>query len=374
VRLEVSAEGMTNHRAMDQPHRVTLRSLWPFGLWLGCFYSVWLCLVHFGGRWGDLGEHWAIAVAMALGSYFAGSTPMGGGTIGFPVLVLLFDQPATLGRDFSFAVQSIGMVSASVLILCRRQPLEWAMLRAAMVGSLIGTPLGLLFIAPLVNELVIKVTFAVIWASFGVMHFVKLPEIVSFEGITSMSKRFDHRTGFTVGLLAGATVASITGVGIDLLIYAVLVLVSRADLRIAVPTSVVLMAWTSVIGIAVQGLRGDVQPGVYENWLAAAPVVALGAPFGVYIVAKLGRKISLMIVSVLCVGQFVWTCQNQWENLGWLGLGIAVAGVLACNAGFHVLYAWGKRLRRSHGVEHVPAPADPDHPVRDEADVSAGGE
>lgn len=339
--------------------------LWLFGLWLAGFYAVWLCLVHFGGHWGDVADHWAIAVAMALGSYFAGSTPMGGGTIGFPVLVLLFDEPATLGRDFSFAVQSIGMVSASVLILCRRQPLEWPMLRAAMVGSLVGTPLGLLFVAPLMNEVAIKVIFAVIWASFGIMHFVKLREIVSFEGITSMSKRFDHRIGFTVGVLAGATVASITGVGIDLLIYAVLVLVSRADLRIAVPTSVVLMAWTSVIGIAVQALRGDVQTGVYENWLAAAPVVALGAPFGVYIVAKLGRTISLMIVSVLCVGQFAWTCQNQWENLGWLGLGIAVAGVLACNAGFHALHAWGRRLRRSHGAELVGALADREHSASD---------
>lgn len=342
------------------------RPLLLFGLWLAGFYAVWLCLVHFGGHWGDVADHWGIAVAMALGSYFAGSTPMGGGTIGFPVLVLLFDEPATLGRDFSFAVQSIGMVSASVLILCRRQPLEWPMLRAAMAGALVGTPLGLLFVAPLVNEVAIKVIFAVIWASFGIMHFAKLREIVSFEGITSMSKQFDCRVGFAVGLLAGSTLASITGVGIDLLIYAVLVLVSRADLRIAVPTSVVLMAWTSVIGISAQGLRGDVQPGVYENWLAAAPVVALGAPFGVYIVAKLGRRTSLMIVSVLCVAQFVWTCQNQWEHLGWPGLGIAVAGVLACNAGFQGLHAWGVRLRRSHGVERVAAPADPDHPEPDQ--------
>jgi hypothetical protein len=36
---------------------------------------------------------------MAFGSYVAGSTPMGGGTVGFPILVLLFDLPATLGRD-----------------------------------------------------------------------------------------------------------------------------------------------------------------------------------------------------------------------------------------------------------------------------------
>ena len=72
---------------------------------------------------GDLllviGERWGIAVAMAAGSYVAGSTPMGGGTVGFPVLVLLFEHSGAIGRDFAFAIQSIGMVSASIYILTR---------------------------------------------------------------------------------------------------------------------------------------------------------------------------------------------------------------------------------------------------------------
>ncbi|MGP1346309.1 MAG: sulfite exporter TauE/SafE family protein [Phycisphaerales bacterium] len=320
----------------------------PFLVWLALFYGVWLSLVFFRDQWGTLAEHWPIALAMAFGSYFAGSTPLGGGTVGFPVLVLLFNEPATLGRDFSFAIQSIGMVSASIYILCRRQPLEWAMLRAAMVGSLVGTPLGVWLVAPRVDELTIKVVFAVIWASFGLMHFIKLREIVSQHGITRMSRAFDTRMGLVVGFGAGATVASITGVGIDLLIYAVLVLVSRADLRIAVPTSVVLMAWTSLVGIASRGLQGGIEPGVYENWLGAAPVVALGAPLGAIIVARMGRSGTLLIVSVLCVGQFAWTCQNQWDRMGWLGLGAALGGVLALSAVFHALHAWGARLARTH--------------------------
>ena len=92
-----------------------------------------------------------LAAAMAVGSYVAGSTPMGGGTVGFPVLVLLMDLPATLGRDFSFAIQAIGMTSASIYILCRRQELEWPMLRASLPGALLGTPLGIAFVAPLAS-------------------------------------------------------------------------------------------------------------------------------------------------------------------------------------------------------------------------------
>ncbi|MDX1626962.1 MAG: TSUP family transporter, partial [Wenzhouxiangellaceae bacterium] len=138
-------------------------TLTPFIAWLTVFYAAWLGLVVVGDHWNTLLEHWPIASAMALGSYFAGSTPMGGGTVGFPVLVLLMDSPAVLGRDFSFAVQSIGMTSASIYILCRGQEIEWPMLRAALVGSLIGTPLGILFVAPLVSDLFIKLLFAATW-------------------------------------------------------------------------------------------------------------------------------------------------------------------------------------------------------------------
>jgi hypothetical protein len=78
--------------------------IWIWFVWLCCFFSAWSVLIIAGNHWQTLREHWGIAVAMAAGSYVAGSTPMGGGTVGFPILVLLFHQSPELGRDFSFAV------------------------------------------------------------------------------------------------------------------------------------------------------------------------------------------------------------------------------------------------------------------------------
>jgi uncharacterized membrane protein YfcA len=323
-----------------------LTRLWPFFLWLGLFYAVWLGLVTSGQHWAGLIEHWGIALAMAMGSYVAGSTPMGGGTVGFPILVLLFDEPATLGRDFSFAIQSIGMVSATIFILCRRQQLEWPMLRAAMAGSLLGTPLGIWLIAPVVPGLAIKVLFAVIWASFGILHFYRIREITAHEGIIPTQVRFDTVMGASVGFICGLTVASITGVGIDMVLYVVLVLVCHADLKIAIPTSVIIMAFTSVVGILVKFLLGDIQPGVYENWLVAAPIVALGAPVGAFIVHRAGREFTLILVSVLCVAQFVWTMYNEWQQLQVWGLAAALLGVLLFNLIFQELHRLGDRLER----------------------------
>ncbi len=318
--------------------------LWVWFVWLVSFYAVWAWLVFGADRWNAVTAHWPIALSMALGSYVAGSTPMGGGTVGFPILVLLFGAPASLGRDFSFAVQSIGMTSASIFILARRQPLAWSMLKGAMAGSLIGTPLGIFLIAPFVPELWIKIVFAVIWCSFGVLHFYRIGEIASHEGMTEFDERWDVRVGLTLGALSGATIAAVTGVGIDMVLYAALVLLCRADLKIAIPTSVIIMAFTSVLGIVVKNLSTGLQPGVFENWLAAAPIVALGAPLGVFVVELIGRKPTLLFVAVLCVGQFVWTCYTERAAMGFPGVALAIGVVGLVLLGFERLRAWGAVL------------------------------
>ena len=318
--------------------------LWIWFLWLAGFYSVWAWLVFGKGQWPIAKAHWPMALAMALGSYVAGSTPLGGGTVGFPVLVLFFKMPATLGRDFSFAVQSIGMVSASIFILTRRQPLAWSMLKGTLLGTVIGTPLGIFFVAPLIPGLWIKLVFAVLWASFGVLHLYRIDEISSHDGMTEFDERWDLRVGLLIGLFSGATVVAVTGVGIDMVIYAALVLLCRADLKIAIPTSVVVMGFNSVLGIVIKNLSTGLTPGVYGNWLAAAPVVALGAPLGVFVVDVVGRKPTLIFVALLCVGQFVWTCSEERVALGISGLVAAVAAVGLCLLGFEKLRAWGAVL------------------------------
>jgi uncharacterized membrane protein YfcA len=320
--------------------------LLPFLLWLALFYTGWMLLVLSGGHEGELLDHWPIAVSMAAGSYVAGSTPMGGGTVGFPVLVLLLDMPATLGRDFSFAVQAVGMTSASIYILCTRQPLEWPMLRAALLGSLFGTPLGILYVAPLVGDLFIKLLFATLWCSFGLLHLRYLREICSREGMTPVQPSFDRRAGFLVGFFGALGVASITGVGIDMMLYMVLVLLCHADLKIAIPTSVILMAFTSLVGVAVKSLGGGFAPGTFEQWLAAAPVVAVGAPLGALVVSRVGRRPTLVFVSLLCVAQFLWTLVHEREALSSWALGASLLGVALFLLVFQDMHRLGNRMER----------------------------
>jgi uncharacterized membrane protein YfcA len=134
------------------------------------------------------------------------------------------------------------------------------------------------------------------------------------------------------------------------MIYAVLVLLYRADLKIAIPTSVILMAFTSLLGIASNVALSKVFPGMYTvapevfyNWLAAAPVVALGAPFGAWVVSQLPRTPTLLIVSVLCLAQFAWAIVKE-RVYGW-ELVAAIGGVLAMNVMFQLMFRYGEKMR-----------------------------
>lgn len=306
-----------------------------FVVWLVLWYGAWAAVVFGNGLWDLTVSQWPMAAAMAFGSYFAGSTPMGGGTIGFPVLVLLFDQPATLGRDFSLAVQAIGMTSAAVLILTRRQVVAWrVLLSGAAVGS-VSTVVSLLFVAQHVPSAIVEITFASLWASFGVMMFLKLKSISETTGFQPPSARTEVVTGAVVGLIGGVLV-SITGVGIDMLAFVALTIFCRSSLQISIPTSVILMAAMSIIGSLTKTVTGTWNPDVLGAWLAAAPVVTLGAPFGAIVVALIDRRVTLIIVSVLCLGQYAWTCFAKQPSTSTLVM--SVVGVVIFNYVAHRLY------------------------------------
>jgi hypothetical protein len=55
----------------------------------------------------------------------------------------------------------------------------------------------------------------------------------------------------------------------DVMACMVLALLCQADHKIAIPTSVILMAFTSVVGIGTRLPTGSVQPGTFEKWLSS---------------------------------------------------------------------------------------------------------
>jgi uncharacterized membrane protein YfcA len=310
----------------------------PWFWWLLGVYGVWVAINALGNHWGETLAHWPIALVMVLGSYVAGSTPMGGGTIAFPVLVLLFELPATLGRNFGLCVQATGMTSAAIFILCRRSPIEKRLLGWSVLGSALGLSFGTFVIAPLVPETYVKLLFACLWMSFGVLTLAKNRELCAFDRMPLIPPQIARSIGLAVGIAGGVT-TSLIGVGMDMMLYTVLVLLFRMDLKVAVPTAVIGMAAASVLGAALHIGIGDIGDEVFYSWLAATPIVILGAPIGAFFVSVIAREKTLYFVAVLCLLQFAWTVAVVRPSGGeWVfcGASLSLAAI-----GFMVLYRQG---------------------------------
>ncbi|MCA9705486.1 MAG: sulfite exporter TauE/SafE family protein [Myxococcales bacterium] len=319
----------------------------PWLAWVVAFYGVWLALQHHFGAWADTAAHWPIALAMALGSYVAGPTPMGGGTVGFPVLVLFFDLPPGLGRNFALVIQSVGMTSASIFILCTRIPIETRAILWTLPAALVGLLVGTFVFVPLLDDTTVKLVFACLWMSFGALTLARNHALCQLTGRPELRGALAARVGALVGLAGGVT-AALTGVGIDMILYAVLVLSFRCEVVTAIASSVIIMAATSLMGTALHLALGDLEPEVFAHWLAASPVVILGAPLGAYLVTLISRERTMRLVAILCTFSFVWTLVQ-------VPLGPAeIAFVLANLALAWVLFALMDRRGRARAPQGPP--------------------
>mmetsp|Transcript_22933 Transcript_22933/g.54134 ORF Transcript_22933/g.54134 Transcript_22933/m.54134 type:complete len:408 (+) Transcript_22933:195-1418(+) len=89
-----------------------------------CVYPLWLTIgIREDVLVSSMAEYYPMMIAMVLGSMIAGSTPLGGGVVAFPVSVLVLGFRPDQGRDFSLLIQSVGMTAASFLIFYKKRHL-----------------------------------------------------------------------------------------------------------------------------------------------------------------------------------------------------------------------------------------------------------
>ena len=95
---------------------------------------------------------------------------------------------------------------------------------------------------------------------------------------------------FAAGVLGGI-MSGLVGNGIDISVFATMVLLFRISEKVATPTSVILMAFNAVVGFTLQVfVFQDFTNPVLSYWLGAIPVVVVGAPLGAMFCSKLSRQ------------------------------------------------------------------------------------
>ena len=79
-----------------------------------------------------------------------------------------------------------------------------------------------------------------------------------------------------------------------------MVLLFRLPEKVSTPTSVVLMAFNAMAGFALQlFVIGGFTAKVEAYWLAAIPVVVIGAPLGAYMCTQMSNKIIISTLLIL---------------------------------------------------------------------------
>jgi len=273
---------------------------------LAAVYASWLAWMYAGDLWSLFKTDWYMTLTMVFGSFIAGASSEGGGAIAYPVMTLMFEIDPAVARNFSLAIQSVGMTAAALWIIAKRIPIETTYLWIVSLGGTAGIVLGTYFVAPHVTPSYAKMMFVSFWLSYGIALFVinHIRKRDTVRSLPDLSAR--QRAELAVIGIVGGVLSAILGNGIDICSFAFVTLKYRLSEKIATPTSVILMALNAIIGALLHGfVIGDMQPEAINFWLVSIPVVVLGAPFGAYVISKINRLYIAVLLYLIIVVQFV---------------------------------------------------------------------
>ncbi|WP_370978871.1 sulfite exporter TauE/SafE family protein [Agaribacterium sp. ZY112] len=240
-----------------------------------------------------------IAPIMALGSFVAGSTFLGGGAVAFPALTKLLSVDALNAKTFSLAIQSVGMSAASLYIIVRVKKLPWAFIGLYLCGSFIGINLALSRLQEHIAAVDLRISFSLFLLCFLIIFL--LTQKIRNQSTHSHLEKSPRDISLTIGCgFLGGITSGLLGSGADLIAFSLLALYFRLDIKLATQTSVIIMAASAIFGFALQAkyyLGIDAQ--VWRLWYVAAPVVLFGAPFGAAICRRLRSSTLVLLISAI---------------------------------------------------------------------------
>ncbi len=250
-------------------------------------------------------KNWPISLTMVFGSFIAGATSEGGGAVAFPVFTKLLHISPVDARVFSLAIQSVGMIAATFTIIILRVAVAWSVVLWATIGGVFGIIIGALWIAPLLAPELIKMLFTAMIVSFAItLALLNWKQRLYNDHLLMLGWR--EKWIFVFAGFSGGVMSGLVGNGIDIICFSLMVLLFRLTEKVATPTSVVLMALNSVVGFTLHlFVTGDFTLQVEQYWLAAVPVVVLGAPLGTYCCTRLNNKTIAVVLIVLIVIELI---------------------------------------------------------------------
>ena len=212
-------------------------------------------------------------------------------------------------------------------------------------GQLLGVGLP-------VDSMVARLLFSAVAAVFGVALAINRWGLKASTR-TEFQVRSVRRKALMVFVgLVGGYIASAVGSDINLLTFIVLTLAFGVDEKFAIPSTVVIMAINSVfwflLHLVIQGLQGSTVlevDHVWVYWLAAVPVVAVGAPLGSWFASVVKRDVLIVLLLFLIALEVVSSVLILGPNMTGTEVGLTAGMVVVSVLWFCAMHRYRKVTR-----------------------------
>ena len=284
----------------------------------------WLIYVSQNNLFYYLEKHLLAIITMIFGSFIAGSSPEGSAAIAYPVFTLLLKIQPDVARNFAFAIQSIGMTSASLMILGLKVKVDWKYIKYVTFGGAFGLIAGTYWVVPLISPPMAKLFFVSLWLSFGIVLWRENQKTSRkvFDEILNFQKSDAFRL-LLFGVIGGV-ISSIFGTGINIFTFCLMTIYYGINEKVAVPSSIIIMTLETILGFFLHAnIIGDFQQEAFEMWIACIPFVIIFAPLGSFVVSKLPRKAIASFLYIILFVQFIgafWVIKPNFFQLTICGI------------------------------------------------------
>ena len=295
---------------------------------LAVVYMAWLAYMQGAGRWDVFHQHWPVSVTMTVGSFIAGATAEGGAAVAFPVFTKLLHIPSPEARTFGLMIQAVGMTMASVVILTRRIKILPRVIVWVSLGGVLGQVIGTYLVT--IPAPYPRILFTFVSSAFGAAMALSRWHLNAAPRVRLPSWGGRYRLLFLVIGVLGGSFAAQTGSGIDMATFIVLTLAFGVSEKVGTPTTVVIMGLNSVVGFFLHGVVSRDIGVVWDYWLAAVPIVVLGAPLGAVVAARMKRDTIIRFLLFLIALELVttlWLVPFSRTSIAITGLAVVLSAI-----------------------------------------------
>ncbi len=267
-------------------------------------WAIWLLFTNFNG-FNIILDNITIALTMLLGSFVAGSTSVGGGAVAFPIFTKVLHIDSNTALIFSLAIQSVGMTAASLMIVLTKMPICFRIIRYSIIAGGLGLLTSLFVVRLHISNADIKYLFS----CFSFLVAAGLIWIrLNYDKALHLDNPKPSAIALTISCFIGGMLSGIIGTGIDFIVFTLMIFMWHYDFKKAIATSVVIMAINALIGFtAILLTTNQFSDTIINYWLAAVPIVVIGAPLGALACKYAHKNIMLYFLLVLILIDIVST-------------------------------------------------------------------